>query len=130
MKANTVSRRNFLQVTALTVGALGTGTKAIAKVKAASVSLIADQSDPLVTSQPVAWALQELERELAQKGITVQRAQLIEQATASDFYVVAVGNQIPTLLPHRQLRVTIAKKPEANALVPYEHKGKPALLAS
>ncbi len=130
MKANDLSRRNFLQVAALTVGALGAGTKAIGQVKGASVSLIADQSDPLIASQPVAWALQELEKELAQKGVVVQRAQSIEQAAASDFYVVAVGNQIPTLLPHRQLGSAIAKKPEANGLVRFEHKGKPALLAS
>ena len=81
MKANNRSRRSVLQVAALTVGAIGAASKAIGQIKSASVALVADPNDPLVSSSPVAWALQELETALTQKRITVQRVRTVEDSS-------------------------------------------------
>jgi hypothetical protein len=123
-----LSRRNFLQVSALTVGALGTGAKAIGQVKSSTVALIANPDDPLISSPPVVWALQELEAALTQKGITVQRALDIKNTATTDLYVIAAGNTLP--LAEKLLSQPVSKKPEANAVLVHKHKGKPALLAT
>jgi hypothetical protein len=124
MKANDLSRRNFLQAAALTVGAIGAGSNAIGQIKSASVALGADPNDPLVSASAVAWALQELEAALTQKGITVQRAGSVEEAANSDLYVSAAANDSPLIMKFRsQLGILFSKKPEANALLAHEHKG-------
>ncbi|HSS98235.1 MAG TPA: hypothetical protein VLK33_14440, partial [Terriglobales bacterium] len=115
-------------MSALTVGALGAGTKAIGQIKTSSVALIANPNDPLVSSPPVAWALQELEAALTQKGIKVQRTSDAEKAVKADLYVfVASNHSALTSNPSFKLE---SKKPEANALFAHKYKGSPALLAT
>src|SRR3954453_17416896 len=118
MKANNLSRRNFLQVAALTAGALSTGAQATAQVKGTSLALVGDPADPIVSTSPVAWTLQEIASALTQKGVRVQRVNTVDQAADSDFYIVASGSGSATLSNfHIQTGSTVANKAEANALV-------------
>jgi hypothetical protein len=131
MKPNRLSRRNFLQVTALTVGALSAGSKAIGQVKSASVALIAKRDDPLVSSPPVAWALQELETVLVQKGIKVRRLPGLEKGAICDLYVIATANDTrPVTKLYSQSPLLSTKKAEVNAVIAHQHQGTPALVAT
>jgi|KBSMisStaDraftv2_1062788.scaffolds.fasta_scaffold62143_3 hypothetical protein len=121
IKANNLSRRNFFQVAALTVGAIGAGSKATGQIKSALVALVADPNDPLAR---VVRALQELEAALTQKWITVQRARSVEEAANSDLYIIAAANDSPVIMKLRsQPGILFCKKPEANAFLAHEHKG-------
>src|ERR1043166_1242598 len=119
-----LSRRDFLQVTALTVGALGASPTAISQVKSASVVLIADSSSDLISAPPVVWALQELETALTQHGINVQKIRTLDQAMAADFYINVAPANVPAVVRSGK---AVSPKPESNALIPFNHKGKPAL---
>lgn len=101
MKANNRSRRSVLQVAALTVGAIGAASKAIGQIKSASVALVTDPNDPLVSSSPVAWALQELETALTQKRITAQRVRTVEDSSylLQHYFKLKQGNKSAWLHP-------------------------------
>jgi hypothetical protein len=98
MKANNRSRRNFLQGAAFTVGAMGAASKAIGQIKIASVALVADPNDPLVSSSPVARALKELETALRQESSTVQRVRSVEDTANYHLYVTAAANDSPVIM--------------------------------
>jgi hypothetical protein len=131
MKSSNISRRDFIQVTALSLGALGSGSAALAKLSGEkTVSIVADPDDPIAGAAPVAWALQELSKALTEKYIAVRSAPLLEQKPTADFYIIAAGSSSALALPI--LHATgayVAKHPESLGLVPSTHKGKPALLA-
>jgi hypothetical protein len=127
-----VSRRNFLQLAAMSVGALSTGSKAIGEVKGGiSVCLVADPGDAVVSSKPVAWAMGELSAALARHGIGVKRANSLDLADAAEFYLVvsASNTQTASRMVH-QAGTTVSQKSESNAFIPFRHKGRPALLAT
>src|ERR1051325_11062794 len=127
MKDNNLSRRNFLQVAALTVGALSAGPNAIGQVKSASVALVANPNDPLVSSPSVTWALRELEVALTQKEVRVQRVRSLDQAGAGDFYINIMDSAADKL---PLLGIPFPKTQESNALAAFQHKGRPSLFVA
>jgi hypothetical protein len=131
MKPSNISRRNFLQVTALSIGALSPGSKALAQVLGGhAISLVADPNDPICAATPALWALQELARTLAQHDIAVQRYAFLEQASPSDLCIVAAGRGSAVATPVlRKANTTVSDKPESLGLVSFTHKGTPVLLA-
>lgn len=131
MKSSTISRRDFLEITALSLGALGSGRRALAQLAGGNiVSIVAEDGDALVTAAPAAWALQELAQRLTQRSVTVHRSQSIEQAGTADLYIVAAGAKSPgSFSILKKAAISVAETPEALALAPFTHKGKPALLA-
>ncbi|HEY1800833.1 MAG TPA: hypothetical protein VGG46_07855 [Terriglobales bacterium] len=131
MKSSDISRRDFLQVTALSIGALTPGTKALAQVMGGhTLSIVADPDDPICVSAPSLWALGEMARLFAQRDIAVKRCASLEQAPPSDLCIVAAGSASALAAPVlRKANTTVSSKPESLGLVPFSHKGKPALLA-
>lgn len=131
MKPSNISRRDFLQVTALSIGALSPGSKALAQVVGGHrISLVADPNDPICAATPSLWALQELAKTLGQRDIAVQRYASLEQAPPSDLYIVAAGSASAFATPVlRKSNILVSNKPESLGLLSFTHKGKPALLA-
>jgi hypothetical protein len=131
MKHSTISRRDFLQVTALSIGALSPSSKALAQVVGGhTISLVADSNDPICAATPALWALQELDRALTQHDIAVQRYASLEQAPSSGLCIVAAGSSSAVATPVlRKASASVSDKPESLGLVSFAYKGKPALLA-
>jgi hypothetical protein len=131
MKSSSISRRDFMQVTGLSIGALSAGVKALAQVIGGpAISLVAEPDDPISAAQPAAWALQELSQALSQHNIKVTRSPSVEQAPPADFCIAAAGSA--SKFAFRILTKSdamVSKNRESLGLVPFTHRGRPALLA-
>ena len=124
-----INRREFLKKTALAGGA-GMVNGAFA-ASGRSVSIIRTPSDPVAAPAPVEWAVQELKRSLAARGVAVLFHQSIEQAAAGDLCILVSGaaaGQAPEILEKSGVRAATA--PESLALVSGKAAGQPLLLAS
>lgn len=94
------------------------------------ISIVADPDDPICAATPALWALQELAGTLVQRDVAVERYASLEQAPASDLYIVVAGSTSPVATPLlRKANTSVASKPESLGLVPFAHQGKLALLA-
>jgi hypothetical protein len=128
MKKPNLSRREFLEVTALSIGSLGVGASAASQSSGGkSVCVVTDRTDAVASAAPVAWAVQVLGRSLARHGIAARNSQSIDPA---DLCIVAAGSQAP--LASRILKkanVPVSNAPESLGLVPGNHEGSPVLLA-
>ena len=131
MKKRDLSRREFLEVTALSIGALGVGPATAAQPNSGkSVCVVTDRTDPVASAAPVAWALQELGRALAGRGIAARKADegSIEPA---DLCIVAAGLHTPLASAFlKSAELSISDVPESLAVVHANHDGRPVLLAS
>src|SRR5215471_7329407 len=95
MKKDRLSRRTFLQLTAVSLGAFHKASAAASEAGRTSISLVADPNDPIVSAVPVAWALRELISAISQKRVAVQRFASIEQAPRSSLCIVVAGPDAP-----------------------------------
>lgn len=131
MKTAPLSRRDFLHMTALSIGAMGVGAPTKAEASSGeSICLVAEQADRLASSAPVVWAMQELERVVAERGVTVRHAGSLKEALESDLYVaVSEANAPFAAATLKQANVSVPVAPEGLALVPSRYKGKPLVLA-
>ena len=131
MKNDRLSRRNFLQIAALSLGSL-TGRSAfpIEANSVSGISLIQDRADPLESVASVKWAIQELDTAISTAGITVRRFSSIDQAPQSAPCVVAAGadTALATALL-RKAGVVSPNVPESLAVVPVSDEGRRILLA-
>ena len=82
------SRRDFIQISGLALGALGLHGAA-AKTKYESVSLMVDPADAVASSAPCVWARKELARVLGQHGIKVGQFSSLQPAPPNSLCVVA-----------------------------------------
>ena len=131
MKRRPRSRRDFLQMTALSIGAIGLGPTAMAESGASkNVALVTEPSDAVASAAPVGWAVQELGRTLAQHGVSLRQFKSLEQVPASVLCLIAAGHATPTasaLLKNAALNVP--NSAEGLALVPSSYQGRQILLA-
>ncbi len=126
MKTPDLSRRDFLQLTALSLGALGAGSELTAPASDSRViSIVTDRSDPLVSTPPVAWALQELTQSIEQRGVAVRHVDSLASAPKPDFCIVATGHK-SRLKP---AAISLPSTPESLALAPFTHRSAPGLFA-
>lgn len=91
MKRNRLTRRRFLELSALSVGAVGFHSSALCAAADRGISLVSDPDDPISASPPVAWARQELSSVISQTGTAVRQFSSIAQVPQSDFAVVIAG---------------------------------------
>src|SRR5690348_3629709 len=82
------SRRSFLQVAGLALGALGLRTSA-SDAQTEIVSIIVDPADPVASSPPSVWARMEISRALEPHAIKVAEFASLQQAPRSSFCIVA-----------------------------------------
>lgn len=130
MKKDRLSRRKFLQLTALSLGALDKDSAALSQAGRTGISLVADTNDPLVSAAPVIWALQELTSAISQKGVSVRRFASIEQAPRPDLSVIVAGSDAPfASATRKQANIALSHTAESLALVPSIHQGRHTLLA-
>jgi hypothetical protein len=86
------SRRDFLQMAALSLGALGARSSAPAqRAGGGGISLIVDPADSVASSQPAVFAIQQLMSSIARHDIPVRRFESIERAPSSDLCMMAAG---------------------------------------
>src|SRR5690349_24448769 len=96
MNGDPLSRRGFLRLTALSLGALGASSADAIEINGGNgVSLILDPDDVPAFSPPVTWAMQELATAISQNGIVVRRFPVIDQAPRAGICVVAAGSPTP-----------------------------------
>src|SRR5262250_1101059 len=95
MKKDRLSRRNFLQIAALSMGAIRSGSAFAADTGVTGISLILDPADPVGSTAPVTWAIQELAGAISATGIAVRRFSSIDEAPRSDVSVVAAASATP-----------------------------------
>ncbi len=131
MKTPSLSRRDFLQLSAGSLGTLGIGTAVTAQPAASkSISLVADPLDTVASTAPVVFALEELAKALAQHGYTLRQTESFKQVPPSDFCVVAAAADAPlatTTLEKAAVQVSHAS--ESLALVSSTFEGRPGVLA-
>jgi hypothetical protein len=129
MKSN-ISRRDFIQSTALSVGALASSSQIWARViSGQAVCLIADPDDPICAALPAVWAMQELAQALAQHRVKILRSQILEQAPRTDLYIVATSSASALATSVlKKANADVSNKPESLGIVPFIHRRKPALL--
>ncbi|MFI5070661.1 MAG: twin-arginine translocation signal domain-containing protein [Terriglobales bacterium] len=131
MKSNNLSRRDFLQLTALSVGALGLGAPAAAQSGGgATICLVADPTDLAVSPAPATWAIRELTHAIEAHGIHVRQFKTLDQCPPSSFcLMVGSHNTPPVSKILKDANVSVLNAPECLALVPATHNGVPMLLA-
>lgn len=131
MKPSNISRRDFIQITALSLSALGSGSFARAQPGSShKLSIIASPEDPIASAKPVVWALRELGQSLSQHGISADYFSSIEQAPLSDL-CIAVSGSASAFASHTlgKANVQVSNNSESLGLVAFRHNGTPALLA-
>jgi len=125
------SRRDFLQMTALSIGTLGLGSSAQAAGASGTVALVLDPADTVASAAPVGWAIDELGRALREHGVSLRRFKSLPEAPQSDFCVIASGSESLTASEIlRKAALSLSHFSESLALVPSTHKGMPAFLAT
>jgi hypothetical protein len=129
-KATPRSRRNFLELAALSLGALGLGSSAGAASGARSIAIVTDPADPAASSDPVRWAIEELSHALAQHGIPLHRSSSLQQVPRSDFCIVAAGPTAPLASAVlEQVALSLPDSPESLVIAPAKSDNRPILLA-
>ena len=133
MKTTNLSRRDFLQITGLSVGALRLGAHGEAPSAAGrggTISVVADPADLAVSPAPATWAIQELTRALEERGVAIRRLATLDQAPPSSLCVmIGSCNTPPVSKILKDAHVSVSNAPECLALVPAAYKGGPMLLA-
>jgi hypothetical protein len=126
------SRRDFLQISGLTLGALGLRARASgAQATYQGVAIIADPGDPIASSAPCRRAMQELTRALEQHAIKVAQFASLEQALANSFCIVASSPDRPPAADLlKKSGVALASEPESLALASFAKDKKHGILAS
>ena len=127
MTTPSLSRRDFLQLSAGSLGALGAASPEAAQPEEKSVAILLDPS--FASSPPVSLAVQELGQALAGRGLALRQAHSIEGA--APFFIVAAGPNLPLAAAAlRSAAVQLPARPESLALVTTELNGKPGVLAT
>jgi hypothetical protein len=132
MSTSSLSRRNFVQLTAFSIGAISIGFSSTAQLSAGmNVALLHDPNDPVASAQCVTWAIQEIGEALDRHGFKFRQVNSLEQLTPRDFCIIAAGKDAPLASPIlRKAAVSLPNSPEGLALIPAMHERTPLLLAA
>jgi hypothetical protein len=123
------SRRSFLQISGLALGALGLRAAA-AEARNEIVSIIADPADPVASSPPCRWALREISQALEQHAVKVGQFTSLQQAPRSSLSIVAsASDRDVATTTLKQAGLTLSNEPESLALVPFSDGGGRGILA-
>jgi hypothetical protein len=122
------SRRSFLQIWGLALGALS--LPAAAAAQNGIVSIVADPNDPVVSSGPGRWARMAMTQSLQRHAIKVREFTSLQQAPRNSFCIVASSSD--RSLATRTVKaagVTLPNEPESLALVPFSDGDRRGILA-
>ena len=131
MKSNRFSRRDFIQLSALSLGALcANSALALPLSGGSTVCLVAQPDDPIASAPAAVWAIKELGQVLIRRGVSLKTATSLKDAPSADIYIVAAGTGTTIASGMvKQAGVALSQSPESLALVPSIHQGKLVLLA-
>jgi hypothetical protein len=137
------SRREFLQQAALVAG--GTAAGAISgcggadrattsrnqeKSTSVRVFIVSDPTDPIASSEPVQWSMEQLRASLSAQGLAGGIGQQVGQSPRRAVCIVAAGASASVAREVlSRAGVTMPDAPEALGLVSGELAGRPVLLA-
>ena len=123
------SRRGFLQISGLALGALGLRTAA-GEARNEVVSIIADPADPVASSPPCRWARMEISQALERHAFKVAEFASLQQAPRNSFCIVACASDrdLATSMLKRA-GLTLSNEPESLALVPFADGNRRGILA-
>ncbi len=128
MKRNRLTRRRFVELSALSLGAVGTSS-AFSAAADHGISIVADADDPISTSPPAIWARQELSDAISQTGIPVRQFSSVAQAPRSDRVVLVVGPRSALALRAvKSLGLAVPSAPESLMAVQAKYEDRPILL--
>ncbi len=132
MNSNRFSRRDFIQLSALSLAALSTNSAlGLPFTGNSTVCLVAQPDDPIASAPAAVWAVKELGQALIRRGVTLKTATSLEDAPSADVYIVAAASAMPLASGIvKNARVNFPRTPESLALVPSIHLGKLVLLVS
>ena len=130
MTTSSWSRRDFLQLSAGSLGALGAAAYAAAQPPEKTVAIVVESSDPFASSPPVALAVQELADALAGHGLALRQAASVRESPPAQLCIVAASQDAPVASATLQrASVQPSRKPESLALVASTFEGRPGVLA-
>jgi hypothetical protein len=131
MKHSPLSRRDFLQLSALSVGGLSLGgSSSVQPAGGGHVALVVFPEDRTASAPPVQWAIGELRQTLTGRGVVVRQVESVEEAPAADLRIIVAGHEASTAtVILRTSCVSVPDGPESLALVPFTQDGKRVLLA-
>jgi len=113
------SRRSFLRMSGLALGALGLRTNAN-HAPSEMVAIVADPSDAVASSIPCRWARKEIARALEARGVKVEEFRSLEQAPLNSLCIIASGsNENAARTAVKQAGLALSNEPESLALVPF-----------
>src|SRR5487761_933072 len=131
MTASTVSRRDFLRLSAGSLGAAGALSAPLTQgSETGGVSIVIDPTDRGAGAPSVAWAVEELQSALSQHATALHRFRTIEEAPQGARCIVASTRDL--LLATRALAgvgVTVPHAAESLAIVAASFAGREGLLA-
>jgi hypothetical protein len=125
-----VSRREFLQLSASAVGGGLLGSSTAILGAGATVALVVARDDRTAAEPGVLWAVRELRQALESRGALVSQVEMIADAPAAHLAVVIAGSGTPNaaaLLERGGVQVPSA--PESLVLVSATREGRRVLLA-
>lgn len=124
------SRRSFLRISGLTLGALSWPIRIGALARGETVSLVADPADSVASSASCGWALNQLLRALEQRAVKVGKFVSLSQAPAESLCIVASGCGSPVAMDlMKPSGIAISYDPDSLALAPFVKDAKHGILA-
>jgi len=123
-----MSRRQFVKVAG--TSALYLSSVGAFRFSSQGVSILVDPADKVAGLPESQWAVDELEKSLATRGINVTRCKKLADARNGDLCIAAGG---PESSPARELlknaKIDVPRVPESLAIVPATYEEKQILLA-
>jgi hypothetical protein len=125
---SSISRREFFRLSA---GSLGALSAVDARAGAGpDVSFVIDPQDRQASAPAVAWAVQELESALLERGLTLQWFESIEQAPRRSHCILAATPTVPAAMQVlSRSAVPAPTAAESLAIVPASFASRKGLLA-
>jgi len=131
MATSMVSRRDFLRLSAGTLGAAGAISPPATRAGDRDhVAIVIDPADRGASGPPVAWAMDQLEAALSQQTTALQRFRTIGEVPATTRCIVAATSAMSFAKQAlREAGVALPGAPESLALLTTSFAGRQALLA-
>jgi hypothetical protein len=129
--ASAVSRREFLRLSAGTLGTLGAASPPAAQAgHTHSAAIVLDPADREASRPAVAWAIEQLEVVLSHRAIALHRYRTLQEAPAAARCIIAAtAGSAMAMQAMREAPVTLPSSAESLALLTASFDGRRALLA-
>ena len=128
-KTSGLNRREFLRRSAMAAGSYGLASK-IVSGQQSGIAIVVDPEDVVANAAAVQWAVSELEKSLAESGITARRVAKVESSSSGDLCILASGaDQQDARKLLQAANISLPNNPEALGLLPRKLANRSVLLA-